>query len=38
MGENLNLGGARDAAFTLTGASTWVGNLATDLLTIQEDQ
>ena len=41
LGEDLSLGKARDATFTLTGAGTWVGNpayLATDLLTIQEGQ
>ena len=39
LGEGLNLGEARDAAFTLTGVDTWVGksaHLATDPLTIQE--
>ena len=41
MGEGLSLGEARDATFTLTGASTWVDKpayLATDPLTIQEGQ
>ena len=41
MGEGLSLGKVRDAAFTLTGAGTWVGKpayLATDTLTIQEGQ
>ena len=41
LGEGLSLGEARDAAFTLTGAGTWVGKppyLATDPLTIQEGQ
>ena len=41
MGEGLSLGEARDAAFTLTGAGTWVGKpayLAADPLTIQEGQ
>ena len=28
LGEGLNLGKVRDAAFTLTGAGTWVGKLA----------
>ena len=39
MGEGLSLGETRDAVFTLTGASTWVGkpaHLATDPLTLQE--
>ena len=39
MGEGLCLGEARDAAFTLTGAGTWVGKpayLVADPLTIQE--
>ena len=39
MGEGMSLGEVRDAAFTLTGAGTWVGRpdyLATDPLTIQE--
>ena len=39
IGEGFSLGEARDAAFTLTGAGTWVGksaHLATDPLTIQE--
>ena len=39
MGEGLSLGEARDTAFTLTGAGTWVSKpvyLATDPLTIQE--
>ena len=38
LGEGLSLGEARDTAFTLTGAGTWVGKpayLATDPLTIQ---
>ena len=41
MGEGLGLGKARDAAFALTGAGTWVGKpayLAADPLTIQEGQ
>ena len=41
LGEGLTLGEARDAAFLLTGAGTWVGKpayLATDLMTIPEDQ
>ena len=39
LGEGLSLGEARDTAFTLTGAGTWVGKpayLAPDSLTIQE--
>ena len=39
MGEGLMVDEARDAAFLLTGAGTWVGNLAyltTDPVTIQE--
>ena len=39
MGEGLSLGEVRDAAFTLTGAGTWVvkpAYLPTDPLTIQE--
>ena len=39
LGEGLSLGKVRDAAFTLTGAATWVGKpayLATDPLAIQE--
>ena len=39
MGQGLSLGKARDAAFTLTGAGTWVckpAYLGTDPLTIQE--
>ena len=41
MGEGLTADEARDAAFLLTGAGTWVGksaNLATDSMTIQEGQ
>ena len=41
MGQGLSLGKARDAAFTHTGAGTWVGKPAypgTDPLTIQEGQ
>ena len=41
LGEGLSLGEARDAAFTLTGAGTWVGklaHLAANPLTIQEGQ
>ena len=41
LGEGLSLGKVRDAAFTLTGAGTWVGKpayLATNPLTIQEGQ
>ena len=41
IGEALRLGEARDASFTLPGASTWIGNLpylATDPLTIREGQ
>ena len=39
MGEGLTADKARDAAFLLTGASTWVGKLAyltADPMTIQE--
>ena len=39
MGEGLTMDEARDAAFLLTGAGTWVGKLAyltTDPMTIQE--
>ena len=39
LGEGLSLCKARDAAFILTGAGTWVGKqayLAADPLTIQE--
>ena len=39
MGEGLTMDEARDAAFLLTGAGTWVGKLAylaTDSMTIQE--
>ena len=39
LGEGLSLGEVRDAMFTLTGAGTWVGQLAylaADPLTIQE--
>ena len=39
MGEGLKADEARDAAFILTGAGTWVGNaayLTADLMTIQE--
>ena len=39
MGEDLTMKEARDAAFLLTGAGTWVGKLAylaTDPMTIQE--
>ena len=39
IGEGLSLGEVRDAAFTLTGASTWVGksgHLAANPLTILE--
>ena len=39
MGEGLKVDKARDAAFLLTGAGTWVGKLAyltTDPMTIQE--
>ena len=39
MGEGLKADEARDAAFLLTGAGMWVGNLAyltTDPMTIQE--
>ena len=39
MGEGLTMGEARDAAFLLTGAGTWVGKLAyltADTMTIQE--
>ena len=39
LGEGMSLGKARDDAFILTGAGTWVGKpayLATDPLTIQE--
>ena len=39
LGQDLSLGEARDATFTLTGAGTWVGKpayLAADPLTIQE--
>ena len=39
MGEGLKVDEARDAAFLLTGAGTWVGKLAyltTDPMTIQE--
>ena len=39
MGEGLTMDKARDAAFLLTGAGTWVGKLAyltTDPMTIQE--
>ena len=41
LGEGLSLGEVRDAAFTLTGAGTWVGksaHLANDPLTIQKGQ
>ena len=41
MGEGLTADEARDAAFLLTGAGTWVGKLAylaTDPMTIQEDR
>ena len=41
LGEGLSLGEARDVAFTLTGAGTWVGksaHLADNPLTIQEGQ
>ena len=41
MGEGLSHGEARDAAFTLTEAGTWVGKPAypgTDPLTMQEGQ
>ena len=39
MGEGLTVGKARDAAFLLTGAVTWVGKsayLTADPMTIQE--
>ena len=39
LGEGLTLGKARDVAFLLTGAGTWVGKpayLAADPMTIQE--
>ena len=39
MGEGLKADEARDATFLLTGAGTWVGNLAyltTDPMTLQE--
>ena len=41
MGEDLTADEARDAAFLLTGAGTWVGKLAylaTDPIAIQEDK
>ena len=41
MGEGLKVDKARDAAFPLTGAGTWVGKLAyltADPITIQEDK
>ena len=41
MGEGLSMDEARDAAFLLPGAGTWVGKLAylaADPMTIQEGQ
>ena len=41
MGEGLKADDARDTAFLLTGAGTWVGKLAyltTDPMTLQEDK
>ena len=36
LGEGLKADEARDAAFLLTGAGAWVGNLTADPMTLQE--